>query len=382
MIGLRENEDNTIQKNRYGKAIKALAVILCILTIGAGVSIYKIYGILHDNSRSLFMQSEQTNRPVSAVKTSNNQTAKNTSGSQVSETQTATSQETIQYDGHVYSRNPNIVNLLFLGIDYTEERASLNLGYRSDMTLVCAVDTVTKKVTLISIPRDTYTTVYHLQANTGKVEYSEQNKINSAYEYGGGPKYRGAENSMACVKMFLQRQCTLKTPLDFTLDIPIYMYASIDIDGIAPVMTSVGGIEVTLDYNLPGVGRKGETVLLTGTKADTYIRDRDIDPNGDFGRITKEQAIMKKLAQKIKEMGAVNDILSLYSDLQKYVHTNLTTNQMVDFAKILSNVNLNSIQTYMIPGTGGSDKNGTYYYYPDEEKTLQLLLSVYYNQIS
>jgi anionic cell wall polymer biosynthesis LytR-Cps2A-Psr (LCP) family protein len=53
---------------------------------------------------------------------------------------------------------------------------------------------------------------------------------------------------------------------------------------------------------------------------------------------------------------------------------------MVDFAKILTNTDIDSIQKIMIPGKGDTP-NGTYYYYPDEEKTLELLLSVYYNKV-
>jgi LCP family protein required for cell wall assembly len=289
--------------------------------------------------------------------------------------------ETIEYKGKTYIRNNNIVNILFLGIDYTEARAELNLGYRSDVMLVCAVDTATKKVSLISFPRDTYTTVYNIDENTGKIEKTRQNKINAAFAFGGGPKHFGYQNAMTCVEMFMQRECKLKNKLDFTLNIPVYFYAGIDIDGIAPVAESVGGVEVTLDYDQPGVGKKGDTVLLKGDKAEIYLRDRHNTPGGDLGRADKEQDFIIKLAKKIKSMGAADIILNLYDDLQKYVNTNLNASQMVDLAKILTGVNLDNVDKYTVPGKGDT-LNGTYYYMPDEKDVLELLLKVYYKEAS
>ena len=88
--------------------------------------------------------------------------------------------------GYTYVKNENIVNLLFLGIDSDDEREAQQLGYRSDMVMVCAVDVEAKTATLISIPRDTYTTVYKIDTSTGEVSKVVQNRINTAFTFGGG----------------------------------------------------------------------------------------------------------------------------------------------------------------------------------------------------
>lgn len=349
-------------KNRNSKALKVLLAIFCLLIICTGVSLYVIYNhIKGDDPGSLFVNPHRTFAPQNGA--------------------SPDMPETLEYNGKTYIRNGDIVNILFLGIDYTEARAELHLGYRSDVMLVCAVDTATKKVSLISLPRDTYTSLYKIDGDTGKITKTVQDKITNAYSFGGGSKSLRAVNSMAAVEMFLQRECKLDDKLDFTLNIPVYFYASIDIDGIAPVAGSVGGIEVTLDYDQPGVGSKGDTVLLKGEKAEIYLRDRKNTPGGDLGRAEKEQDFMIKLAKKIKGMGAVDIIVSLYDDLQKYVDTNLNTTQMVDLAKILMGVNLDNTDKYTIPGKGKT-LNGTYYYMPDEKATLELLLKVYYKEAS
>ncbi len=351
-------------RNKNSKAIKTLLVIFCLLIISTGVALFVIYDqIRSDDPSSLFSDPHKTFTPQGGT----DAPSKN--------------HDTIVYKGKTYVRNDDIVNILFLGIDYTDERADLKLGYRSDVVLVCAVDTATKKVSLISFPRDTRTSQYKIDADTGKITKTVQDKITNAYSFGGGPKHYGADNSMAAVQMFLQRECKLKKKLDFTLDIPVYFYASIDIDGIAPVAESVGGVKVTLDYDQPGVGEKGDTVLLKGEKAEIYLRDRHNTPGGDLGRAEKEQDFMIKLAKKIKSMGAVDIILNLYDDLQKYVSTNLNTTQMVDLAKILMGVDLDSADKFTIPGKGDTI-NGTYYYVPDEKATLEMLLKVYYKEAS
>jgi len=140
---------------------------------------------------------------------------------------------------------------------------------------------------------------------------------------------------MACVQMFLQRQSNLKTKLGFSLDIPVYLYASIDIDGIAPVASAVGGIQVTLQDSIPGVGEKGQTILLKGAGSrDIYPRQAHTT-GADIGRASKEQDFMMKLAKKDKEHGRRrrgNKTIRPASEICAY---NLTTIQMVDFAKIL-----------------------------------------------
>lgn len=367
MIFLNEYDNNQKpnQKpvNRHRKAIRVLLAVFFILILGAGVAVFSIYNIIFDdNSRSLFINPNKISISPSSTQTSGNDLAS-----------AITSAQIIKYNGKTYVRNTNIVNLLFLGVDYTDDRASMNLGERSDMMLVCAVDTVTGKASLISLPRDTYAKIYHLDSK-GQVTKTDHNKLNTAYHF--GDEY-SAENAMACIQTFMQMD---DQKLGFDLDIPIYLYASINIDGIGPVADSVGGVDVTLTYDIPDVGTAGQTVHLTGDKAAVYIRDRHHDPEGDIGRASKEQSFMMLLAKKIKDRGIVNDIISLYTSLQKYVKTNLTTTQMVDFAKIMKNVDIDSIQSYTIPGSSQSDS--PYYYMPDKDEMLKLFLSVYYKEVS
>jgi anionic cell wall polymer biosynthesis LytR-Cps2A-Psr (LCP) family protein len=361
-----------VNKNR--RAIKALIAVFCVLVAGViAIGIYFIARWKGDDYSSLQSGSLVVLAPEPNVTASDD-------NARVNEAPTPTPvQTTIEYNGSTYAKNDSVVNLVFLGIDSNSDRKKLMMGYRSDMVMVCAVDIASKKATLLSIPRDTSTTMYEIDGS-GNIKKTTQNKINAAFSLGGDSFEIRAANSMACVEMFLERRCELNEPLNFELDVPVYLYAAIDMDGIPKVASAVGGVEVTLTESVPSVGRKGETVLLKGQKAVDFITNRK-NTGGDEHRAARQQQFMIALAKKIKSMGPVDMILSLYDELQKYVWTNLSTDQMIDFAKVLTKTNIDSIDIRMVTGEGKTT-GGTYYMYHDEEATLQMLLDIYYTKVS
>jgi Transcriptional regulator len=276
-------------RGRYSMAIRILLCVFCTLVAGAVAVTFILIDYIKkpvDQTSVLFSNPQAT------------ATAKASATAAFEATPAPF--EGIEYNGKSYVRNENIVNILFLGIDTNTERKINMDGYRSDMIMVCAVDIEKRTATLISIPRDTYTTVYKVNADTGAITDTLQWRINTAYSYGGGAKKQSCPNAMACVQLFMQRECELETPLDFTLDIPVYMYASIDIDGIQQIASAVGGVEITLDETIAGVGKRGQTVTLRYTNAETYLRDRHSSGQGDTLRMGHQQAFMLALAKKSK----------------------------------------------------------------------------------
>lgn len=367
-------------KNTNHKSIKVLLGVFCVLIIGAGISVYMLFGIIADNTySSLFDERSnlQVSKTAKVIKTPTVQPSTQAAGAP--EEQIILPPNGIQYNGETYVKNENIITLLFLGIDTNKDRKINMMGYRSDMVMVCAIDTTKKTATLISIPRDTRTTVHKVNPDTGVVTQTLDWKINTAYSYGGGAKKYSYPNALVCVQMFLERNNTLNSPLDFTLDIPIYLYAGIDMDGIPHVASSVGGVPITLEKSVPGVGSNGQSVNLKYDNSVLYLTNRH-DTGGDLDRARRQQKFMISLASKIKDMDAPQIITSLYDDLNRYVNTNLNANQMLDLAKILMQTDIDSISLITIPGSGKMI-DGTYFILHDEAATLQILLDVYYTQV-
>ena len=157
---------------------------------------------------------------------------------------------------------------MILGSDTRGEDAG-----RADTIMVLQLDGPAHKPKLISFMRDSFVTI----PGVG------QNKINSAYAYGGAD---------------LVRQ-TLKE--NFGLD--CQYYAKVDFKSFEKVidalfMTGVK-IDAEKDLNLDGVDIKKGVQKMDGHVLLQYARFR-MDEEGDFGRVRRQQQVMNAIFSQLK----------------------------------------------------------------------------------
>ena len=225
-------------------------------------------------------------------------------------------------------------SMLMLGVDEREGDKG-----RSDTMIVLTVNPELKSVKMLSIPRDTRTEI---------VGHGTQDKINHAFAFGG------AEMAMDTVENFL--------------DIPIDYYMKINMEGFKDIVDAVGGVTVQNDLNFTEDGttfNKG-TIELNGKEALSYARMRYEDPNGDFGRQSRQRAIIEAV---IKEGASVSTLTSygdVFDALSKNIQTNLTFDDMMDIQKNYRDASKNITQS-SISGTG-TKIDGIYYYLVSEEE--------------
>lgn len=268
-------------------------------------------------------------------------------------------------DGRVYRPKANIVNILLLGVDSDSRRHEVG---RSDLIMLVTLDFDAGTIQCLSIPRDTHATVYHIN-ESGNIVDEVYEKLNHAYAYGLGPNKYSAENAMLCTSNFLN--------MGGEFDVPIDYYASIDLDAIVEMADMFGGVDVTLDQDIPEVGRTGETVHLQGRAVRLYLQNRHDMSDGEFTRQQHEQTYLKALLDKIRETGAVQNAAQLYTMFTKYVRTNLTLAQVAEFAGILDETTSDEVEFYRISGTGETI-DGVWYLEPDLEEAKQLILKMQY----
>ncbi len=307
---------NTETHTRYSTWIRALSIFISVMLVGcvgAIVYIYTLYKDISGNPFSVFENGE-------------------------------TGETHVDTDDNIYAQKEKVVNILLLGIDSDAEREEQRMGWRSDVMIVCSINFATNEMSMISIPRDTYTTVNKLDQSNGSIKTRVQDRINTAYSYGGGPNKYGADNAMDAIKELLSCGGQFNIPIDY--------YASVDMEGLPKLIDAVGGVDVVLDRTVEGVGKKGEAVTITSKNVGYYVRVRHGTGGGDNGRAARQMELIIQMMKKIQKMGAVSAATKLYDETAKYLKTNMTLEEVLAVASFAQNFSIDSIVSYRAPSEG------------------------------
>ncbi|PHD75768.1 LytR family transcriptional regulator [Bacillus sp. AFS043905] len=226
-------------------------------------------------------------------------------------------------------------SMLMLGVDERDGDKG-----RSDTMIVLTVNPQKKSVKMLSIPRDTRTEI---------VGHGTQDKINHAFAFGG------AKMSMDTVENFL--------------DIPIDYYIKINMEGFKDIVDAVGGVTVQndLDFTSDGIHFAKGTHTLNGKEALAYSRMRHDDPSGDFGRQSRQRAIIEAVIKEGASLSSLTKYDEVFAALGNNIQTNLTFDDMMDIQKNYRDAS-KSITQSSINGNGTKIDGIYYYIVSDEEK--------------
>lgn len=250
-------------------------------------------------------------------------------------------------------KNGERVNVLVMGLDAEvgPDGKVTNSGFdnrRSDVMMLVSGDPKTKKVTLISIPRDTRV----------KIPGHDYNKINAAHAYGGPV-------------------LAMETVEDF-LGVPVHYYVRTNFAGFGQLVDLLGGLEYTVEkdmkysdpYQNLYINLKAGKQMMDGSKAIQYVRYRS--DGDDITRVGRQQKFLRAIANKAFSLGNVLRLPLIVTDMAKYVDTNLDAGDMLRYANLAVGMNDADFSTVMIPGVG--DYIGPVsYWIPDENATRALI---------
>ncbi len=277
--------------------------------------------------------------------------------------------EFVVYNGKTYQYNKNVTNILFMGIDKREleETEVLGTGGQADVIVLLAVDTKTGKISMINISRDTMTDVTVYSANGGYVG-SETQQLCLSYAYGDG-KEKSCENTVNSVKRLFY-------------NIPIKTYLALDLDGIAAVNDSVGGVDVTSPETI-GDFVKGQNYHLEGQLAESFVRSRSHESaDANTLRMQRQQVyatqFMNKVISATKEN--ITAPVDLFNASSPYTCTNLNPSRVLYLAESIVMSDGMSVEMSTVPG---ESKMGKEYaeFYVDESKFYEQFLSVFYTPV-
>ena len=167
----------------------------------------------------------------------------------------------IMYKGVTYKYNHDVTNILFMGVDKRsiDDETAQGTGGQADAIVMIAMNVKDHKMTLLAVPRDTITDVA-LYSPSGHYSGMKEMQVCMAYAYGDG-KEISCENTVSSVRRIFY-------------NVPVNTYYALDLDGIAAVNDSVGGVDVVSPETI-GPFTEGESYHLEGKLSENFVRLRD-----------------------------------------------------------------------------------------------------------
>jgi LCP family protein required for cell wall assembly len=229
-------------------------------------------------------------------------------------------------------RSPGAFTVLLLGSDNDSKFTGDHVLTQS--MIIVRVTPSTKKVVMLSIPRDLW-----VPLSTGGT-----GKIDGAYSYGGaGAAIATVENN-------------------FGIHIDDYIW--IGLAGLVHVIDAIGGIDVVTgapvmdDYYPHDIGRGNPYEYLrvavmagpqhlNGTNALQYVRSRHNDLQSDFGRSQRQQQVLLALRAKAAEVTAA-DVPGLAAAMKGQIKTSMSLSRIAALLPVAGSLDLKNIQQIVL----------------------------------
>ncbi len=231
------------------------------------------------------------------------------------------------------------VNILLLGID---ERSQEQGPWRTDTMMVATVDPISKTAGLLSIPRDLWVAI---------PGFDTEGKINTAHFIGDLQKYPGGGPALAMATV------------QYNLGISTQYYARLNFSGFEKLIDQIGGIDICVEQTIddpeyPDSGYGFEPLHIDagcqhmdGRLALKFARTRHSGA-GDFDRARRQQQVILAVRDKIVSADMLPTLVTqagpLLDTLKESVQTNLSLDQLIQLAKLATQIDPKNIQQAVI----------------------------------
>ena len=118
---------------------------------------------------------------------------------------------------------------------------------------------------------------------------------------------------------------------------------------------------------------KGQTLTMDGAMVEKYVRSREIEVlDSNVQRMQRQSQFMGALVEKLQSIEGNSNYLSLYQEMEPYMVTNMTADEM----KALSDYEIDP-ETVNIPGEVIL-KDGHAQFIVDNEGLRNIILKMFY----
>lgn len=222
-------------------------------------------------------------------------------------------------------------------------------GTRTDTIMLASFDKKEKKLSFLSIPRDTYITVddetYAIMREDFPEPGSKSMKINTVHHFGG--EKHGVD--------------FLKNEVSKLLNVNIDFYVKLDFDAFRYIIDSVGGIDFNVPRNMKYTDPYQDLYIdlkegmqhLNGEEAEHLLRYRSGYANADIGRINVQLDFVKEFISQTLSKGTILSHPSAYINAifkYDYLETDAKFFDIVSYSMLLGGIKTENIDTTTLPG--------------------------------
>ncbi|MEG0872754.1 MAG: LCP family protein [Clostridia bacterium] len=225
----------------------------------------------------------------------------------------------------------------------------------TDTIMYARYDVETGKISMMSIPRDTYVTN----------EYCIGHKINAIY--------RG------------KNIVPLVSQVEKLLDVKIDYYLVFDANMVIELVDAIGGVEVDVPINMKyddptqnlHINLKKGVQVLNGKKVEQFVRFRHNNDGtgyaqGDIERIQAQQSFMKVFMNTILNPKNITKLPEIVKIALENTDTNVTVREALKYVSDATKINTENILTVTAPGEAKYIDNLSYFLM-DEDAAATLI---------
>ena len=281
----------------------------------------------------------------------------------------------VKYEDRIYAYKEDILTFLFMGIDKNsevQEVAEGTNGGQADALFLAVMDPSEKAVRVIGINRNT---MADIDIYNEEGAYVTTTKAQIAVQHGFG---NGMEESCGY---------QIKAVAKLLYGLPVHGYAAVNMSAISDINDAVGGVEVEVLEDLtvkdPALA-KGERIRLTGEQAFWYVKYRDTEQFASADRRLDRQkqylnALIGAAKQAVRQ--DVTAALDLYKEISSRMVTDITLDEAAYLAPILADYQFDTDHFYMLEGETVKGERFEEYYV-DEEALYEMILEIFYEEVT
>lgn len=223
------------------------------------------------------------------------------------------------------------VAVLLLGID---QRMTEEGPWRTDTMILLTIDPVTKRGGMLSIPRDLWVEI---------PDYGVYDRINTAHFRGDVDNYPGGGGPALAMRTVQQ-----------SFGVPVSYYVRFNFHAFVQIIDKLGCIPITVsetidDPSYPAMEGSGfdpfhieaGDYCMTGETLLKYSRTR-ATPRSDLDRAARQQQVLHAIRDHVLSTGQLPTLLTqapqIYSTLQTGVSTNFSMEQLIELARLASEI--------------------------------------------